>query len=201
MLKYTHKHHPDYALITKALSALGVLLQEHNKGIDSSASDHAHKLLAVGNSIYNIEDIARDTSGTGLVKTGRKFIHEGEVSVKEKAGAGQKSKTLHVPGALLKRLDIKGTMKPYLFLFDDVLFLCEQCVSTKNQTTDKPFIYATMLNLVDVLEVQLVDKDTKTVRLLRVGGSMWVLKTKSSEEGGKWLSLLRQTVSRLNGSS
>jgi len=33
MLKYTHKHHPDYPLLTQALSKLGTQLQEYNKGI------------------------------------------------------------------------------------------------------------------------------------------------------------------------
>lgn len=199
MLKYTHKHHPDYPLITKALSSLGVMLQSHNKGIDAEASDHAHKLLAVANSICNIEDIGQEVPN-GLVKAGRKFVLEGEIIVKEKAGQGQKSKTLHAPSATVKQFDMKGTLKPYVFLFDDLILLCEQAASRRDQGSERPFVYVKILPLVDAKEIQ-TDKDPKTIRLVKVGGSSWVLKAKTADEATKWLSYLRQTLANLNGAS
>lgn len=201
MLKYTHKHHPDYPLLTKALSNLGFLLQEHNKGIDANASDLAHKMLAVGNSIANIEDIKNDTGGNGLVNATRKFILEGEVVVKEKPGPGQKSKTLHVSASKLKQLDVRGNLKPYLFLFEDLLVFCEQTVSRKDQNLDRPFIYGTLLQLVRVKEVQMSEKEPRVVRLLLVGDCSWVLKTKSIGDAQNWWSSLQKAVARLNGVS
>lgn len=199
MLKYTHKHHPDYPLLTKALSTLGFLLQEHNKGIDANASDLAHKMLAVGNSIANIEDIKNDTGGSGLVNATRRFLFEGEVVVKEKAGPGQKSKTLHVSQSKLKQLDVKGNLKPYLYLFDDILLFCEQNVSRKDQNLDRPFIYATLLQLVRVREVQTNEKEPRVVRLALVGDGSWNLKTKSVADAQGWYSALQKAVARLNG--
>ena len=199
MLKYTHKHHPDYSLLQQALSKLGTLLQEHNKGIDSQASDLAHKMLAVGNSIANIEDVKADSGGTGLIHAKRKFIYEGEVTVKEKAGQGQKSKTLHVPSARLKQLDVRGSLKPYLFLFHDMLVFCEQNVSRKDQSLDRPFIYGSLLQLVRVKEVQFTEKEPRTIRLALVGGGFWVLKTKTPQEATSWIAALRQAVAQVNG--
>lgn len=199
MLKYTHKHHPDYPRLTKALSTLGLILQDHNKGIDEGASDHAHKLLAIGNSIANIEEIKRDVGGSGLITAGRKFIHEGEAILKEKIPQKQKFKTTHIPNSKLKQLDMRGSMKPYLFLFDDILIYCEQCISKKEQTVDRPFAYGKLLQLVRVTDIQTLEKEPKTVRINLVGQAAWSLKTKTVEECNNWIGVLRKVVVQLNG--
>ena len=59
MLKYTAKHHPDYDIISNAVESVSSILQSHNKNIDPKASEYAHKLLSVANSITNVEDIAK----------------------------------------------------------------------------------------------------------------------------------------------
>jgi len=200
MLKYTHKRHTDYGYLTKALTVMGKVLQEHNKGIDSDASDHAHKLLAIGNSIANVEDIARDTNGVGLIKKGRHFLFEGEAAVKQKASLGTRSKSMKVSSTTLKKLDTKGTMKPYLFLFDDMIMHCEQLISHRDES-ERPFIYANILDLVQIKQVQTVEKEPKAIRLLRVGESFWTIKTKTVEECQQWAEHLRRAVAKINGTS
>lgn len=194
MLKYTHKRHTDYPLLTKAVGFLGIVLQEHNKGIDSQASDHAHKLLAIGNSIANIEDI--DVQGGGLVQNGRRFVFEGEVSLKQKA-KGARSKSMRVASSTLKKVDARGTTVPYLFLFNDCLMHCEQLVSHRDES-DRPFIFSTLLYLADVKHILEVEKEPKTIQLLKVNESLWTIKTKTVEEAQEWLKHLRQAVLAIN---
>lgn len=198
MLKYTNKHHQDHELLSKALNQLGLTLQDHNKGIDPSASDHAHKLLAVANSIANVEEITTQI-GNGLVSAGRRFVKEGAVSVKQKAKLGQRSKSMKVASSKLKQIsESQSKTKPYIFLFNDVVLHCEQ-ISQKSKDVERPFVFANALQLVHIKEVQTVEKEPRAFRLLRVNGTFWKLKAKSTEECQEWMSVIRQYVARING--
>src|SRR3990167_4187381 len=61
--KYTNVHHPDFEYLPNAIEGMNKILQSHNKQIDPKAAEYAQKLLAVSNSIANVDQIPESVTG------------------------------------------------------------------------------------------------------------------------------------------
>ena len=195
MCKYTSKGHPDYELLTKAADYISSTLSSLNKRIDSSASEDAHKLLAIAQNVEGDQDVrsparSLECNATSLTRThaqqivrpGRKFVREGLVKVKRK----QSRKSVRLGAAA--SLSAKQGGKSYLFVFQDIIVHCEQVGKTRVVADDgeKPFVFVGLLKIRDITSVQPVEKEPRKFRLLTADGSAWELKTASSEERAEW---------------
>ena len=151
--KYTNVHHPDFEYLPNAIEGMNKILQSHNKQIDPKAAEYAQKLLAVSNSIANVDQIPESVTGgvrfflflfdnllfnffflfkQSLVQAGRRLVKEEQVLAKK---ISKKSKE---PEKEKRKAERNKSKEMFCFLFSDLIILCQE--SEKSKSSDQGFV-------------------------------------------------------------
>jgi hypothetical protein len=199
MRKYTPQSWQEHLDLDSAGRKVDEVIRELNSHIPKDGAEQIRKMLAIESSIQQ-----QNSESVAIMKLDRKFIKEGSLLLK-KLKVGDKTKP--EKKKLIERM--KG-LKAYVFLFNDLLVICEQLKQAKSD--DKcQFGLVHAYNLNDVLiisekerseknmdqianfTIKHVDKKAKDLIVyLHAESDLIIIHTNSSEEKDAWIAAFQQ---------